>query len=99
MSKLMECPVCKADLRAQPIDEKHFAPELHDVDRRHHDDSMAKYGRCFCLPYGDQPPEERFFSRAIGIYDRDKDRTVEMLCPDCGVDMWKIPTTKEQNEI
>lgn len=28
---------------------------------------------------------ETHFSRAIGIYDRDRDRTVEWHCPDCGV--------------
>ena len=28
------------------------------------------------------------FSRKIGVYDRDKDRTVEYQCPDCGK-RWK----------
>lgn len=92
-----DCPACGADQRSGPIPEKHFAPELHDIDRRHHDESMAKYGRCFCLPYGDKPPEERFFLRSIGIYDGDLDRTVEMRCPDCGVDMWKVPTNTKDN--
>lgn len=26
----------------------------------------------------------RYFSRRIAIYDRDRDRAVEWLCPDCG---------------
>jgi hypothetical protein len=31
--------------------------------------------------YGDKT----HFSRCIGIYDHNRDRTVEWLCPDCGV--------------
>lgn len=73
------------DLRGAPIDPKHFDPSLHDKDPEHHAESMERYGRCFCLPYGDMPEGERFSSRAFGIYDQERDRTVEWACPDCGV--------------
>jgi len=73
------------DLRGKAMDPKYFDPALHDVDRQHHDDALSRYGRCFCLPYGDKPEDERFGSRIIGISDPDLDRIVEWLCPDCGV--------------
>lgn len=31
-----------------------------------------------------RPPSETVYSRVIGIYDIDLDRTTEWLCPDCG---------------
>lgn len=81
---LYACPN-GCDLHGDPIDPKHFDPALHDVDPKHHADSMARYGRCFCFPYGDKPEAERYFSRVIGIDDWRLDRIVEWLCPDCGV--------------
>jgi len=71
------------DLRGEPIDPKHFDPALHVEPAC--SEAKARAGRCYCLPYGDRPEDERFYSRMIGVYDRDRDRTVEWLCPDCGV--------------
>lgn len=72
------------DLRGEPIPARHFDPALHDVDPKHHADAMERYGRCFCLPYGDRPPEERFYSQMLGVIDPDRDRIVEWACPTCG---------------
>lgn len=84
MNTRYEC-INGCDLRGEPIDPKHFDPALHTVDPKHHAESMERYGRCFCLPYGDKPESERYFSRLIGNVDPDRDRIVEWLCPDCGV--------------
>lgn len=73
------------DLRGAAMDPEHFDPALHDVDPKHHAESMERYGRCFCLPYGDRALEDRFFSRVVALYDDRTDRTVAFVCPDCGV--------------
>jgi len=73
------------DLKGAPIPEESFDPKYHELDPEAHDRAIARWGSCHCLPYGDKPPESRFFSRVIGIYDWDKDRTVAWQCPDCGV--------------
>ncbi len=80
--KRTSCPN-GCDLTGELIAAEHFDPALHDINRRHHDDAMARYGRCFCLPYGDLPEDERFYSRMIGVTVND--RIAEWLCPDCGI--------------
>ncbi len=83
----MNCPHCDANLKGEPIDPKHF---IHEDDC---DDQKARWAsrypddtpRCFCLPYGDKPVEERFFSRIIGIEIRGVyDGVLFWQCPDCG---------------
>ena len=73
------------NLRGEPINPKHFDPALHEVDPKRHAEAIARYGRCFCLPYGDRPESERFYSRVLACYDDVLDRTVGWACPDCGV--------------
>lgn len=74
--KKTECPLCQADLTGEPIPDKYFV---------HRDDCpKAEQGRCFCLPYGEKDPDERFFSRTImvevrGVYDGG----LYFQCPDC----------------
>ncbi len=79
-------PTCPngCDLRGEPIPDRYFDAALHDVDPAHHAEAFARYGRCFCLPYGERAAEDRFFSRLIGVSDPERDRIVEWLCPDCG---------------
>lgn len=84
-SKKFTCPN-GCDLRGDPIDEKNFDPALHNDDPEQCASSKERYGMCFCLPYGDLPPEERFFSKAIGLYHLGEDRTVEWLCVLCGAE-------------
>jgi hypothetical protein len=79
------CPVNGCDLRGNPIDEKHFDPALHDKDPRRHADAIARYGKCFCMPYGNLPPEERFFSKVIGVeLGEVYDGVCYWACPVCG---------------
>lgn len=52
---------------------------------------IANCPKCGSLWHDKRIPEEsrhhygdaRFFSRVIGIYNRDRDRTVAYQCPDC----------------
>lgn len=78
---LFSCPG-GCDLKGDPIDPKHFDPALHDTPD--HERYQRPDGRCFCLPYGDLPESERFYSRVIGVIDPGRDRIVQWLCPDCG---------------
>lgn len=76
----MYCPLCKSDLRGDPIPAHHFE---HQPERC--EEAKKKYGRCFCLPYGDKNPEDRFWGRQIlveipGVYDGG----LFYACPDCG---------------
>lgn len=73
-----ECPSCSSDLRGEPIPDRFF------VHADNHDAQVAQSGRCFCLPYGERAPEDRFYSRKIGneipgVYDG----TLFYSCPDC----------------
>ena len=72
------CPHCKIDLRGEPIPEEHF------VHKENCQEQVANYGRCYCLPYGEREPEDRFFSQIIGleipgVYDG----TLLWVCPSC----------------
>lgn len=57
--------------------------------------------KCGSLWHEKRIPEEsrhhfgnaRFFSRVLGIYDRDRDRTVAYQCPDCKT-FWDRDTGK-----
>lgn len=80
------CP-SGCDLRGEPIDERHFAPELHvepycsEAKARHED------AWCPCLPYGDKAPEDRFYSRVIGVeVPGVYDGVLFYRCPDCGIE-------------
>jgi uncharacterized C2H2 Zn-finger protein len=64
---------------------------------------LANCPKCESL-WHDQPiPQEyralygdsRFFSRVIGIYSRDQDRTIAYQCPDCHT-CWDRETSKIQ---
>jgi uncharacterized C2H2 Zn-finger protein len=52
------------------------------------------------IPVESQPlyGHARFFSRLIGIYDRDRDRTVAWQCPDCNT-RWDRATGKIQKSF
>lgn len=94
MSNLV-CPKNGCDLREKPIPEKHFDPALHEVDPERHARNMESFGKCFCLPYGDKPPEERFYSKLIGIEDGTYDGVSWWHCPVCGV-TWNRWTGEER---
>jgi ferredoxin-thioredoxin reductase catalytic subunit len=49
------CPACNANLQGDEIPGEYF------VHGDTHDDQVNRYGQCYCLPYGDRPPEDRFF--------------------------------------
>lgn len=82
------CGNCGASFRGEPIPEKYFE---HDLTSEEHKDSVEAsrrmFGdeRCFCLPYGDLPPEARFWDSRIGIEDpMVYDGILVWLCPFCG---------------
>lgn len=82
------CPACGSDLKGAPMDPKHF---IHDRESDEHKRSVEvflKYdlsGECTCLPYGDLPPERRFYSRMMGYEIRGVyDGVLFWGCPDCG---------------
>ncbi len=89
------CPHCNADLRGEPIPAECF---LHNVPSNPNWDpgdplkescedqkSWNAERRCYCLPYGDKPESERFFSRVIGMEVRGVyDGVLYWQCPDCG---------------
>jgi hypothetical protein len=65
------CPNCNADLDGDSIWE-HFFKET--GDEREATKIADMYGAT---------REKGKFGRQIGLYDRDKDRTVAWKCPDC----------------
>lgn len=79
MTQNRYCPECNVDLRGGPIDPKHF---IHSDTC---DEQKKRYnGRCFCLPYGDKPEDQRFYSRVVGVEVRGTyDGTLFWQCPDC----------------
>lgn len=85
---LQSCPECMSDLKGAPMDPKHF---VHDRESDTHKRSVETHkryelkGECTCLPYGDLPPEERFYSRVIGMNIQGVyDGVLIWCCPDCG---------------
>jgi hypothetical protein len=65
------CPNCNANLDGGSI-WQHFY-EKYGTERQA-DETAALYGAT---------KEKGAWGRAIAIYDRDKDRTVAWVCPDC----------------
>lgn len=73
----MTCPHCGSDGKGEPIPAEHLE---HKPD---HDAQVEKYGRCYCLPYGEGKTHfSRFMGHEIqGVYDG----TLFWACPDCGL--------------
>ncbi len=84
------CPHCDADLRGEPIDPRHFVHNTPDSPTYNPgedtcDVQAAQFGRCYCLPHGEREPDDRFYSRTIGIEVRGVyDGVLYWQCPDCG---------------
>ena len=71
MSYPNECPECKANLVGELVYE-HFL--RHEKNEAKALEIASTYGATKTAGY---------FSRAVGHYDRNKDRTVAWSCPDC----------------
>ena len=76
------CPRCGSDGKGAPMPDEYF---VHDETTQEHKRQIQDYGHCFCLPYGNKAPEDRFWSRFIGqdvpgVYDG----VLIWHCPDCG---------------
>lgn len=73
-----QCPSCNANLKGDSIWEtfRNNGDSIEEADRK-----AEMYGAT---------RTEGHWERAIGIYDRDKDRTVAYLCPHCGHE-WPRP--------
>jgi len=68
------CPHCAVSLQGDPI------PAEHRVHKPDHDAQVTRYGRCYCLPYGDKTHFSRIISHEIrGVYDG----VLFWSCPDC----------------
>lgn len=79
------CPHCDADLRGEPIPPENFVHYDDCDEQKERNKDRWPEGRCFCLPYGEKEPEDRFFSRIIGIEQPGVyDGVLYWLCPDCG---------------
>lgn len=80
------CPHCEVDLRGDPIPEEHFIHKDDcDEQKVRNKDRWPPDGRCFCLSYGEKEPEDRFYSRIIGIEQPGVyDGVLYWMCPDCG---------------
>jgi hypothetical protein len=80
------CPACNANLQGDEIPGEYF------VHGDTHDDQVNRYGQCYCLPYGDRPPEDRFFSRKIGVeIPGAYDGILYWNCPDCAANWHRWP--------
>lgn len=93
-----ECPLCKADLRGEPMADKHFVhntpenPEWDPARNPSCEEQKEMWGRCHCLPYGEKAPEDRFYQRKIGIEIRGVyDGVLFWQCPDCGGRWHRFP--------
>lgn len=72
----MNCAHCGSDGKGEPIPAEHLE---HKPD---HDEQVEKYGRCYCLPYGEKTHFSRFIGHEIwGVYDG----ILFWACPDCGL--------------
>lgn len=98
MSAFCFCPHCGGDLRAAPIpvESLHmYSPIPTCPEGRfgfHSPEWSEGGGLCTYCGTVDHPEpdrlcgecgEPRHFSNLIGVYDRDRDRTTEWLCPLC----------------
>lgn len=92
---LGNCASCGVSFKGAPIDPKHFVwPDSHNVDKWCIE-AQGRWGSCVCLPYGDLPEDERFYSTLMGIelaYDHPKhyDGVSYWQCQSCGFtwDRW-----------
>lgn len=101
---LGNCPSCGVSFKGAPIPDEYF---IHDKTTAAHqwsvewstkrNDFRTKNGEpwCSCLPYGDLPEDERFYSTIMGIelaYDHPKhyDGVSYWQCQSCGFtwDRW-----------
>lgn len=74
MSLPDRCPKCGASMEGDPI------PEGHRRHKPDHDEQVARYDRCYCLPWGDRTHFSRLIGVQInGIYDG----ALYWACPDC----------------
>lgn len=63
-------------MRGEPI-----APE-HREHKPDHDEQVERYGRCYCLPWGDLTHFSRVMGHEVGgVYDG----VLFWSCPDCGI--------------
>lgn len=93
----MHCPLCKSDLRGDPIPAQYF---VHKDDCKYTEGKFDKNERCFCLPYGNKAPEDRFYGRQIlveisGVYDGG----LFYCCPDCGDYFHRWPEGHSLHEV
>lgn len=72
MIPIRECPHCKANLDGDDIFECFL--------QLGHSREIAAEKASF---YGWTPENKQKYGREISIYDRDEDRTVRYMCPDC----------------
>lgn len=68
MADFCRCSSCEADLRAGEIPDKYLY--MYGAEQ----ESECRYG---C-------GGKSHYSRLIGIYSRESDRTISWMCPDCG---------------
>lgn len=77
----------------------------HEQQVREWNDWLAKQGRppedrCFCLPYGEKAPEDRFFSNLCGVeVPGVYDGTLFWRCPSCCGDFHRWPEGHELRRI
>jgi hypothetical protein len=78
------CPHCEADLRGEPISPEHFTHKDEYKDGKY--ETCSGDNNCFpCFPYGWKEPEDRFYSKVIGIEQPGVyDGVLYWLCPECG---------------
>lgn len=70
------CPHCGTSLQGAPV------PDEHRQHKPDHDEQVARYGRCYCLPYGDATHFRREVGIQVsGVYDG----VLYWSCPDCGL--------------
>ena len=100
-ANLRNCPGCGFDLRGEPIPEKYFEHDLESEEHKASVESCKRWGSpgnnkegCFCLPYGDKDPEDRFYWKTIGVeISGAYDGILFWMCPSCGGQWhrWQMP--------
>lgn len=70
------CPHCNASMQGNEI------PAEHREHKPDHDQQVERYGRCYCLPWGDKTHFSRIIGHEVsGVYDG----VLYWSCPDCGM--------------
>jgi hypothetical protein len=72
---MCQCPYCHVYL-----DDGDIYEEL----KKHYPDKSHEELIVIAKDYGWTPENKIRFSRKIGVYDMEKDRTMHYECPDCG---------------